>query len=44
MPRPAIGEAICQSFPPKPKFTEDDIPDLTGKVGSSVCLSHLFCD
>ncbi|KAJ7151440.1 NAD(P)-binding protein [Mycena crocata] len=27
-----ISSYLAQSFPPKPKFTVDDIPDLTGRV------------
>jgi retinol dehydrogenase-12 len=27
-----VWSIVSQSFPPKPKFTADDIPDLSGKV------------
>jgi retinol dehydrogenase-12 len=27
-----MASRISQLFPPKPKFTVDDIPDLSGKV------------
>ncbi|KAI1046131.1 hypothetical protein LB505_008915 [Fusarium chuoi] len=33
MPLPARPlDALSQAFPPKPKFTETNVPDLTGKV------------
>ena len=27
-----MGQTWSQTFPPKPKFKADDVPDLTGKV------------
>jgi hypothetical protein len=33
-----LRELIAQSFPAKPKFTDKDIPDLTGKVSHAHIL------
>ena len=27
-----LGSFVDQSYPPAPKYTEDDVPDLSGKV------------
>ena len=27
-----LGSFVDQSYPPAPKYTEDDVPDLNGKV------------
>ena len=27
-----IGQGLAQAWPPKPKFSTDQIPDLTGRV------------
>ena len=29
-----MGNTIANFFPPSPKFTEDNVPDQTGKVGA----------
>ncbi len=34
-----MGNTISQVFPPKPSFTEKDLPDLQGKAG--LLLSYL---
>jgi hypothetical protein len=31
-PGPSLSSTYTQFFPPKPDFTEKDVPDLTGKV------------
>lgn len=31
-PGPSLSSSLTQTFPPKPKFTEQNLPDLQGKV------------
>lgn len=31
-PSPTLKSTLTQSFPPKPKFTEKELPDLNGKI------------
>ncbi|KAG6363526.1 hypothetical protein INS49_008627 [Diaporthe citri] len=31
-PRPTLKSTLTQAFPPKPKFTEKELPDLNGKI------------
>ena len=32
-PRLSWSSSLTQMYPPKPAFTEKDVPDLSGKVG-----------
>ena len=44
-PRLAFSSILTQFYPPRPAFTEKDIPDLSGKVSRSLSsfLSQTIC-
>lgn len=37
-----VRNVLSQAFPPKPAFTDKDLPDLHGKVRSNIFLIQMY--